>query len=218
MYYKKHTLKAAAATFTAALLVGTALAGDKHVRMTTPSAPPMDSYYRAGEIQLGVSALFAARSGDRTTANNAANPAPLGLGGGALATGVPVGGTFGTDDGNELWGADVDVTYFLTRNFGLGVEQQWINAGRPIWNSTFNLVLRAPLSETSRWAPYLFGGVGAVYASGEGRLEGHAGAGIEYRWTPRFGTFADGRYTWVDGRNDRVPQYGAFRAGLRVAF
>ncbi len=215
----KHTTSTlAAAALAAVTLTTTALAGER-VRTTQPMMPPpMDSFYRAGEWQVGVSALFAARAGERNTVTNAVNPGPLGLGGGALGNNAPVGGNLGSNGGSELWGADVDVAYFITRNFGISVEQQWIDAGKPLWDSTFNAILRAPLSESSRWAPYLFGGVGVVYASSQGRFEGHLGGGVEYRFTPKIGTFLDGRYTWVDGRNDRQPQYGAFRAGVRFVF
>lgn len=188
---------AAALSFTTGAFAG------ETVRVTPERAPMADRFYNANEIQLGISALFAARSGDNS-------PAVTGLG---LGAAIPV-----RDRDDQVWGADVDLTYFFTRNFGVGVEQQWINDGRPIWNSAVNLILRAPLNEGSRWAPYLFGGAGVVYASSKGRFEGHAGAGIEYRFTPKIGTFIDGRYTWVDGQNERIPQYGAFRAGFRFVF
>jgi len=194
------TVAAAVLSFATAAFAGETVRIDKPAPMTVTGG-----FYRAGEIQLGLSGLFVARAGQST-------PAVRGLGLG------PVLRVRNRDRDEQLWGADVDVTYFITRNLGVGVEQQWIDAGRPIWNSAANVILRAPLSEDSPWAPYLFGSGGIVYAAGRGRLEGHLGGGIEYRFTPKIGTFIDGRYTWVDGGDDRIPQYGAFRAGLRVVF
>jgi opacity protein-like surface antigen len=158
-----------------------------------PAPPAPESFYNAHELQLGVSALLAARAGDR-------------------------GPRFGNRISDQEWGADLELAYFITRNLGVSVEQQYISAGRPIWNSAANVILRAPLHEGSRWAPYIFGGLGAYYASGQGRFEGHAGAGLEYRWTQKIGTFLDGRYSWVDGNNNNIPQFGTFRAGFRFVF
>jgi hypothetical protein len=196
----KHTItKTVAATAAAMSLATAAFAGETvHVsKNVTPPAP--QAFYNAHELQLGVSLLFAVRAEE------------------ARGFGGPGLGAIGRRD-NELWGADVDLTYFVNRNFGIGIEQSWADAGKPLWNSAVNFVLRAPLNEGSRVAPYLFAGVGAVYAGGQGRFEGHGGAGLEYRFTPKFGTFIDGRYVWVNGNNDNVPQYGAFRAGFRFVF
>jgi len=198
-------MKSVAASAAAMSLATAAFAGETVHVDKRPMPMATASFYNAHELQLGVSALLAARAGQRQR-----GPRDQGLG---LGAALPV-----RDSDDVLWGADVDLTYFITRNFGIGVEQQWIDDGRPIWNSAVNLVLRAPLNEGSRWAPYLFGGCGIVYAAKHGRFEGHAGAGLEYRFTPKFGTFVDGRYTWVDGRDDALPQYGAFRAGFRFVF
>ena len=43
---------------------------------------------------------------------------------------------------------------------------------------------------------------------------GDAGAGIEFRFTPQVGVFADGRYVFTESS----PNYGLFRAGVRFAF
>ncbi len=126
-----------------------------------------------------------------------------------------------TNDGagdSTSWGVNVEAGYFYTRNFGIAIEGSWLDMGRPLWGSALNLYLRAPLSESSRWAPYLFAGAGALWTSNEARFEGHVGAGIEYRFTQKVGAFLDGRHTWVDGQGDEVPQAGLFRAGFRFVF
>lgn len=186
-------IKTVVASAAAMSLATAAFAGEPVHVSKNPTPPAPESFYNAHELQIGISALLAARAGDQP-------------------------GRFAGNREDHLWGADLDLTYFITRNIGVGVEQQWINDGRPIWASVANVILRAPLHEGSRWAPYLFGGAGAYYASGQGRFAVHAGAGLEYRWTQKFGTFVDGRYAWVDGNNDNIPQFGVFRAGFRFVF
>jgi hypothetical protein len=212
---KNSITKTVVASATAISLAASAFAGETVHVSKNPAPPAPESFYNAHELQLGVSVLFAVRAGQRNNGFQGFGQGPLQGGGlgGNLGGGLP-----GTVRDNELWGADVDLTYFVTRNFGIGVEQQWADAGKPIWNSAVNFILRAPLHEGSRWAPYLFAGAGDVYASSQGRFEGHGGGGLEYRFTPKFGTFIDGRYVWVNGNNDATPQYGAFRAGVRFVF
>src|SRR6187402_1618019 len=100
-------------------------------------APVPESFYNAHEFSFGVAALLAAKSH-----NN----------GDSTAT---------------RWGADVEFSYFLTRNFGIGVEGEYLDFGRPLWGSALNLYGRFPLGESSRWAPYIFGGAGGFFFGGE---------------------------------------------------
>ncbi|MEO8352576.1 MAG: outer membrane beta-barrel protein, partial [Chthoniobacteraceae bacterium] len=123
-----------------------------------------------------------------------------------------------TFSNSTAWGANLEGKYFFTRNFGLGLEETYIDAGKPVWGTAINAYLRAPLSEGSQWAPYLFAGAGLLYGSDEGHFEGHFGAGIEYRFTQKFGMFADGRQLWVDGRNDTIPRIGLIRTGFNFVF
>lgn len=190
---KNHTDKLKKLTALAALAASsiTALAGQPMVDKN-PAPPAPESFYNAHEFYGSVAALLAAKTGS-----------------------LPSGSTF-NDDTN--WGADVELGYFFTRNFGMALEGEYISFGRPVWGSALNFYLRAPLHEGSRWAPYLLGGVGGLYGNGDGRFEGHVGAGIEYRFTPKFGTFLDGRHCWVDGQQDSIPQFGLFRAGIKFVF
>lgn len=211
--------KTVAASAAAMSLATAAFAGETVHVSKNPAPVAPESFYNAHELQLGVSALLAARAGNDRVQNtlNGNGVGPLQL----VDNGLPIAGAalgFANERDDHLWGADVDLTYFINRNFGVGIEQAWINDGRPIWNTAVNAILRAPLGDGSRWAPYLVVGLGAVYASSQGRFEGHAGAGLEYRFTPKFGTFFDGRYVWVNGKTDNIPQYGAFRAGFRFVF
>ena len=48
-----------------------------------------------------------------------------------------------------------------------------------------------------------------------------AGGGLEWRVTPRFGIFAEGRYTWTaryNGENGTNDDNDRARLGLRLAF
>ena len=92
-------------------------------------------------------------------------------------------------------------------------------ARRSLFGSALNFYLRAPLSQHSRWAPYLFAGVGGLYGGGGGAaFEAHIGGGLEYRLTPNVGLFGDGRYEWVDATRNSVPQFGAMRLGVNFVF
>lgn len=174
-----------------AALATTAFAGQAIVDKN-PAPPAPESFYNAHEFYGSAAALLGARTG--TLGPNA------------------------DFNNSTAWGADLELGYFFTRNFGIGLEGEYVDFGRPIWGSALNFYLRAPLNEGSRWAPYLFAGAGGFYGAGTSRFEGHVGAGIEYRFTPRCGTFLDGRHAWVDGRNDVIPQFGLFRAGFKFVF
>jgi opacity protein-like surface antigen len=102
--------------------------------------------------------------------------------------------------------------------------------------ATLNGLVRYPIGN-SGWAPYAFAGIGG-FVPGEGSnffdtfsngvsrtlrnnnnddilLEGHWGAGLEYRFNRHVGIFTDGRYEVVDkSRNN----FGLIRTGVRFAF
>ena len=110
-------------------------------------------------------------------------------------------------------GAGAGLNYFITRNLGVGADAYTENtAHRLIDNVSGNLILRLPLGE-SGVAPYIFGGGGHKFDPVEANF-GQAGAGLEIRFTPHFGIFADGRYVFPN----KIRDYGLARAGFRVAF
>jgi len=107
---------------------------------------------------------------------------------------------------------------------------------------TTDLILRLPLDDF--WpgfhlAPYGFGGFGAIFAGGggstintrfpelnarfneaatgnvRGRPIGNIGGGLEYRFTPHWGIFAEAGYNIVDGPNNNFVQTNF---GFRFAF
>ncbi|HSI14452.1 MAG TPA: hypothetical protein VK961_20545 [Chthoniobacter sp.] len=176
-----------------AILSLSAFAGQPVVESKTVTPPEPEVFYRANEFSVGLSALLGVRAESSSRGHR-------------------------TWDNSTRWGADLEGKYFFTRNFGLGLEQEYLDINRPLWGTALNLYARFPLGVSSRWAPYLFGGAGALYGYDSGRFEGHAGAGLEFRCSKQIGIFTDGRYTWVDGNRDRVPQFGLFRLGLNFVF
>lgn len=143
--------------------------------------------------------------------------------------------------GDHAFGGGLAVNRFFTRNIGLGIEGQALRTQRyskdTVGEAALNLFYRMPLGE-SGWAPYVYIGGGALFnAAGkldnhhdkfssvvdtvtndngqDTLIEGHAGAGVEYRFTRHFGVFTDGRWTVVDGPKNNFP---SVRTGVRFAF
>jgi hypothetical protein len=114
-------------------------------------------------------------------------------------------------DGNL--GAGLAVSYFPCRYFGIeayayteSTSDHWVD------NVGADLIARLPLGE-SGVAPYVFAGGGRqidpLY-----QWYFDAGGGLEWRFLPNVGVFADGRYIWADETDD----YGLGRLGLRFGF
>jgi hypothetical protein len=114
---------------------------------------------------------------------------------------------------NTRLGAGVGLSYFITRNIGIGAEAYSENTtGVFVDSASANLILRLPLSQ-SGFAPYVFGGGGHQFD----RLKvwfGQAGVGMEYRFCPHVGVFVDARGVVPN----ETKYYGVARLGLRVAF
>ena len=133
------------------------------------------------------------------------------------------GGTLNQSDFSHLSGEVVkhDVrggvggggSFFFVRNLGIEGEVFTQNtAGHFIDETSGSLVLRAPIGE-SGLAPYIFGGGGHLFDPVSSTF-GQGGAGLEFRFCPYVGVFADGRWIFTD----RIGNYGMGRAGLRFAF
>jgi hypothetical protein len=209
MKTKQSICLAAIAAFTGSAFAGTPV---KAV------APTETEFYRAGEFQGSVSFLGGARTSGGGGGQIAAGQNTPGQNTSGQNASVPLGG-----GPQPAWtsstaaGVDAELKYFITRNFGIGLEGEWLNTSRTLYGSALNLYLRAPLSASSRWAPYLFAGAGGLYGGGA-YFEGHIGGGIEYRITPKIGIFGDARYEWVDATRNNIPQFGAMRFGVNVVF
>jgi len=148
-----------------------------------------------------------------TTPNFTANELSLDLSAIYTAQEERIEDLFETNIRHGKWGGDVGLNYFITRYIGVGVDAAMPdNHGNLVDEVLGSLILRWPF-ECPAFAPYIFGGGGR---STEPQWEwlGHAGVGIEFRFNPAVGVFADGRYLWLDHTSDRL----LLRAGLRLVF
>ena len=110
-------------------------------------------------------------------------------------------------------GAGAGLNYFFTRNLGLGAEAYSEDTGHSfVDNVSASLIARFPLGQ-SGFAPYVYGGVGHQFDPIALNYL-HAGGGLEYRFTRRFGLFVDARYVFTD----ETENYGLGRLGFRLGF
>lgn len=117
---------------------------------------------------------------------------------------------------HNVFGAGVGVNYFLTRNFGLGLEGDWLAGDSTINEVAGSFIYRCPFENATHsfgWAPYAFIGGGGQF-DGQNVGFGFAGGGAEARFSRSFAVFADGRYVIHDSTID----YGFFRLGCRLIF
>lgn len=92
-------------------------------------------------------------------------------------------------DSKDLkFGVGGRVTYFLTRNLGVGLSGESENAGHSVFDLVQGRVtIRAPLNNS--FAPYGFVQGGFLFE--RDRWEAGAGGGLEFRMTRYLGTFAE---------------------------
>jgi hypothetical protein len=121
-------------------------------------------------------------------------------------------------NGDHGWGGGLDVNYYFARYFGLGVEGSIFDVDdRHNEFLNVNAYLRLPVEGKICFAPYIFGGGGWEWNDERNNLHGHAGLGVDFRLTPRYGFFTDARYTWTGGpriSND----FALIRTGFNVVF
>ncbi len=104
------------------------------------------------------------------------------------------------------------------RDYRIGYKSNWNHHGTnrdTAQQFTGQLTFRYPLEMGGYcWAPYAFLGGGAVF---DGRTSGlgDAGLGMEFRFNPHVGIFADWRYNWTDDHKNYLDQT---RAGMRYVF
>ncbi len=181
----------------------------------------------------------------------------------STSEGNPVLGTYDRYiGGDHAWGGGGDIKYFFCRYFGVGVEgfaldaskngfdifedptipiftRERINHDHTIGAVLGTFTLRYPIPCT-RFAPYAWAGVGAIFGGGERdvlhtqgppdafavhaqtdhfgsetKLLGQFGAGLEFRIARHFGWTNDLSFGVIDGPKNN---FGMFRSGLNIAF
>ena len=112
-------------------------------------------------------------------------------------------------------GGGLGLNYFFCRYIGIGIDASANSLAHGLFDATGSLIARYPLELGSVClAPYAFGG-GGVQTNGSTLGTGHAGAGVEFRVTPKIGIYGEGRYTWTTEHNEDSSQA---RLGLRFVF
>ncbi len=181
----------------------------------------------------------------------------------STSEGNPVLGTYDHYiGGDHAWGGGGDIKYFFCRYVGLGVEGFALDASKPgfdifedptipvfvhrrinhnhtIGSVLGTLTLRYPIPCT-RFAPYAWAGVGAIFGGGERdtlhtqgppdafavnaqtehfgsetKVLGQFGAGLEFRFARHFGWTNDLSFGVIDGPKNN---FGMVRSGLNFAF
>lgn len=94
------------------------------------------------------------------------------------------------------FGGGIAMNYFFYRYFGIGVDGNVVDVNNGLWTVSGSLIARYPLELGGVClAPYALVGGGGQWDGSSGGIM-HAGGGIEWRATPSFGVFAEGRYIW----------------------
>ncbi len=109
-------------------------------------------------------------------------------------------------------GGGLALSHFFNENFGLMGRAYWWDGDDVVHSFTGSVVIRYPFQDLCL-APYVFGGIGGHFDS-DSQVSGHAGAGLEYRFTDRLGLVADYSYTWTDETED----WHLYTLGLRIKF
>jgi len=114
---------------------------------------------------------------------------------------------------NTRLGAGAGLTYFFTRNVGIGGDVYSEDThGSFIDSASGNIYARFPLGE-SGFSPYAFGGGGYQFDLSNVWFA-QFGAGMEYRFCHNVGLFVDGRWVFPN----ETKYYGVGRLGVRLAF
>lgn len=87
------------------------------------------------------------------------------------------------DMGDHAWGGGGDLKYFFTRNLGVGLEGFALDGNDTVGAVLGTFTVRFPIGH-SRFAPYVFGGVGGLFGGGNEQTdffftEHHVAPGVE---------------------------------------
>jgi len=228
---------------------------DKEMKQVAPA--PCPEWYGDNELNVNLWGTYLF-----TNTEFAPNPSLVDIVQ-STSEGNPVLGTYDHYiGGDHAWGGGGDVKYFFHRYFGVGVEgfavdatksgfdifedptvpifiHNRVNHERVIGAVLGTLTLRYPIPCT-RFAPYAWAGVGAIFGGGERdivhtqgppdafavhaqtdhfgsetKLLGQFGAGLEFRIARHIGLTNDLSFGVIDGQQNN---FGMFRSGLNFVF
>lgn len=114
-------------------------------------------------------------------------------------------------------GGGIGVSRFAG-DWGFGGEFAMLSGHSPIYSLNASLIYRRPIVVSGARkpfavAPYVFAGCGGQFGD-EDLFTGHVGAGVELRFSSRFGIFADARWTCGGGDDN----WATIRTGVRIPF
>ena len=116
------------------------------------------------------------------------------------------------DKPGDYGGMGVGVTYYITRQFGIGAVTHVEDVGGTfIDNVAGEGYFRFPLKSTPI-APYVTAAIGRSFETHE--MFYSAGGGVEWQWMPRFRAFGDLSWQINDDSRDGL----ALRLGVRLGF
>ncbi|MEP7014448.1 MAG: hypothetical protein ABI925_03325 [Verrucomicrobiota bacterium] len=219
----------------------------KDKEVVQPAPPPCD-WYRAHEWDLSIWGAYAfpADTGHHETLDDSSTlPVEISDAGNPNDVNQLINtGPASRDrllNGDEAGGGGVDIKYFWSRYFGIGLEGFALGSHNPVAAGLATLTLRYPIG-CSRFAPYIFGGGGVVGGGShtdhffhergdenepleiftDNRVNnndisaiGQFGGGLEIRVTRHIGVMSD--FTWNFVGNDDS-DFGMVRGGLTFGF
>jgi hypothetical protein len=244
-------------------LTGVAYSGTPSMgkEMKQAAAPPCDQYYSDNEWNVQLWGTYAFTGTEYSPNADVADLIQ------STTEGSTVLGSFDKYIGDDhAWGGGLDIKYFFHRYFGIGFEGYVLDAKKSGFNAFLDpqnevfihhfgnderaigatlgtLTLRYPVPCT-RFAPYAWGGLGAIFGGGESdtmithpfdespnefptvnahsrhydgetKLLGQIGAGLEVRITKHIGWINDFAWNMPEGPKNN---FGQFRSGLNFAF
>ena len=182
-------------------------------KQIVPPPPPVD-WYHPGEWVLGLWAAYAFTDDDESHEFHFHNKQFGAVDRQFDRTGQPVflGDSQQGFMGDHAWGGGGDLKYFFTRNLGVGLEGFALDGNETAGAVLGTLTVRFPIGH-SRFAPYVFGGVGALFGANNEQTdffftEQHVAPGVE-----------EGEVESIVARNhddDDVRAIGQVGGGLEV--
>lgn len=115
------------------------------------------------------------------------------------------------DKSGDNWGVGASLSYFVTKNIGVGATTYWTDFGGTFFdNAAAEAQFRLPLLKVV--SPYAVGSVGYQFDSSEWFQT--LGAGVDFRPFNKISAFGDVQYRFADKTKDGI----FLRFGVRLSF